>query len=174
MALADDPAALVERIAEKLLAGQISATLRAQAEQQVARVPPSNAPVRVAEALWLISTSPEFAIHVEPLRRSLYESHYSSPLSPGRRGRRRWPMPSARTPGVTYAQMTGGGSFADYKALVCVFLFGGNDSWNMVVPSSNAEYSEYAELAPESRGPAGLASPAAAGRSRRERLVCSD
>ena len=50
----------------------------------------------------------------------------------------------ARTPRVTYAQMTGGGSFADYKALVCVFLFGGNDSWNMVVPSSNAEYSEYA------------------------------
>jgi uncharacterized protein (DUF1501 family) len=50
----------------------------------------------------------------------------------------------ARTPGVTYAQMTGGGSFADYKALVCVFLFGGNDSWNMVVPSSNAEYEAYA------------------------------
>ena len=50
----------------------------------------------------------------------------------------------ARMPRVTYAQMTGGGSFADYKALVCVFLFGGNDSWNMIVPSSNAEYSEYA------------------------------
>ena len=50
----------------------------------------------------------------------------------------------ARTPRVTYAQMTGGGSFADYKALVCVFLFGGNDSWNMVVPSSAAEYAEYA------------------------------
>ena len=60
--LADDPAALVERIAEKLLASQISDTLRAQAEQQVARVPSSNAPERVAEALWLISTSPEFAI----------------------------------------------------------------------------------------------------------------
>ncbi len=50
----------------------------------------------------------------------------------------------ARTPRVTYAQMTGDGSFADYKALVCVFLFGGNDSWNMVVPSSAAEYAEYA------------------------------
>jgi uncharacterized protein (DUF1501 family) len=50
----------------------------------------------------------------------------------------------ARTPRVISAQMTSGGSFADYKALVCVFLFGGNDSWNMVVPSSNAEYSEYA------------------------------
>jgi uncharacterized protein (DUF1501 family) len=49
-----------------------------------------------------------------------------------------------RTSGVTYAQMAGDGSFADYKALVCVFLFGGNDSWNMVVPSSDAEHAVYA------------------------------
>ena len=62
VALAADPAALVERIAEKLLASQISDTLRAQAEQQVARVPSSQATERVAEALWLISTSPEFAV----------------------------------------------------------------------------------------------------------------
>ena len=48
-----------------------------------------------------------------------------------------------RTPGVAFAQMAGGGNFSDYKALVCVFLFGGNDSWNMVVPSSAAEYSVY-------------------------------
>lgn len=33
--------------------------------------------------------------------------------------------------------------FPDYKALVCVFLFGGNDSWNMVVPRSDAEYQAY-------------------------------
>jgi uncharacterized protein (DUF1501 family) len=39
--------------------------------------------------------------------------------------------------------MSGGGSFSDYKALVCVFLFGGNDSWNMVVPRSAAEYAAY-------------------------------
>ncbi len=32
-----------------------------------------------------------------------------------------------------------------YKALVCVFLFGGNDSFNMVVPRSNAEYAVYAQ-----------------------------
>jgi uncharacterized protein (DUF1501 family) len=50
----------------------------------------------------------------------------------------------ARTPGVTWAQMGGGGSFPDYRALVCVFLFGGNDSWNMVVPRSTAEYNVYA------------------------------
>lgn len=49
----------------------------------------------------------------------------------------------ARTPGVAYAQMSGGGSFTDYKALVCVFLFGGNDSWNMVVPRSTTQYNAY-------------------------------
>jgi len=33
--------------------------------------------------------------------------------------------------------------FSDYKALVCVFLAGGNDSWNMVVPTSTSEYNAY-------------------------------
>lgn len=36
-------------------------------------------------------------------------------------------------------------AFSDYKALVCVFLFGGNDSFNNVVPSSDAEYNVYAQ-----------------------------
>jgi uncharacterized protein (DUF1501 family) len=31
-----------------------------------------------------------------------------------------------------------------YRALVCVFLYGGNDSFNMVVPRSDAEYNVYA------------------------------
>ena len=31
----------------------------------------------------------------------------------------------------------------DYKALVCVFLFGGNDGHNMVVPLQSAQYSAY-------------------------------
>jgi uncharacterized protein (DUF1501 family) len=48
------------------------------------------------------------------------------------------------TPGVSFAQMAGGGEFTDYKALVCIFLFGGNDSWNMLVPRSDAEYALYA------------------------------
>lgn len=48
-----------------------------------------------------------------------------------------------RTPGTVYAQMAGSGGFADYKALVCLFLFGGNDSWNMVVPRSTAEFNAY-------------------------------
>lgn len=49
-----------------------------------------------------------------------------------------------RTADTVYAQMAGTGGFADYKALVCLFLFGGNDSWNMVVPASTAEYNAYA------------------------------
>ena len=32
----------------------------------------------------------------------------------------------------------------DYKALVCILLSGGNDSFNMVIPKSSAEYTEYA------------------------------
>ena len=31
----------------------------------------------------------------------------------------------------------------DYKALVCVFLFGGNDSFNMVLPTDTASWSAY-------------------------------
>jgi len=50
----------------------------------------------------------------------------------------------ARTAGTVHAQMAGTGGFGDYKALVCLFLFGGNDSWNMVVPTSTAEYNAYA------------------------------
>ena len=51
----------------------------------------------------------------------------------------------AATPGLAYSQVVGGGgSFTDYRALVCVFLFGGNDSYNMLVPNTSAEYSAYA------------------------------
>jgi uncharacterized protein (DUF1501 family) len=46
-------------------------------------------------------------------------------------------------PDTVFAQMAGGGNFPDYRALVCVFLFGGNDSWNMVVPYSVPEYNAY-------------------------------
>lgn len=51
----------------------------------------------------------------------------------------------AATPGLAYSQVVGGGnSFTDYRALVCVFMFGGNDSFNMLVPRSNSEYNVYA------------------------------
>jgi len=33
---------------------------------------------------------------------------------------------------------------ADYKALVCLFLYGGNDSNNMLIPTDNANYQLYA------------------------------
>ena len=49
------------------------------------------------------------------------------------------------TPGTVWAQAAGASGFSDYKALVCVFLFGGNDSWSMVVPRSDAEYNAYAQ-----------------------------
>ena len=51
----------------------------------------------------------------------------------------------AATPGLAYSQVVGGlGPFPDYRALVCVFLFGGNDSFNMLVPNTTAEYNAYA------------------------------
>ena len=34
----------------------------------------------------------------------------------------------------------------EYRALVCVFLSGGNDSFNMLVPRGNSEYAEYATV----------------------------
>jgi uncharacterized protein (DUF1501 family) len=50
-----------------------------------------------------------------------------------------------RTPqAVSAAAFSSSAAFADYKALVCVFLFGGNDSFNMVVPRSATEYGVYA------------------------------
>lgn len=50
----------------------------------------------------------------------------------------------AVTPGAAFSQVVGGGGpFTDYKALVCVFLFGGNDSFNLLVPRSQAEYDIY-------------------------------
>ena len=61
MALAADPDALIDRIADKLLAGEISPTLRAQARNVVETREADNAAGRVAEALFLIVSSPEFA-----------------------------------------------------------------------------------------------------------------
>jgi uncharacterized protein (DUF1501 family) len=46
-------------------------------------------------------------------------------------------------------------STSDYKAMVCVFLFGGNDANNLVIPTSSAEYANY------QKNRAGLALPQA-------------
>jgi uncharacterized protein (DUF1501 family) len=35
---------------------------------------------------------------------------------------------------------------SDYKALVCVFLFGGNDANNLIVPVSSSDYANYASI----------------------------
>lgn len=37
-------------------------------------------------------------------------------------------------------------SFGDYKALVCVFLLGGNDGNNLIVPNDTAGYARYAAI----------------------------
>ncbi len=37
-------------------------------------------------------------------------------------------------------------TFSDYKALVCVFLGGGNDSNNLIVPRSGTDYSNYSAI----------------------------
>ena len=45
--------------------------------------------------------------------------------------------------GVLAAQAATG---SDYKALVCIFLYGGNDSNNMLVPIDSSGYANYAKL----------------------------
>jgi uncharacterized protein (DUF1501 family) len=35
---------------------------------------------------------------------------------------------------------------ADYKALVCVFLFGGNDGNHVIVPTDNTGWNQYATV----------------------------
>lgn len=37
----------------------------------------------------------------------------------------------------------------DYKALVCIFLLGGNDAYNMVIPDDDSAYAEYLSARPK-------------------------
>jgi uncharacterized protein (DUF1501 family) len=48
--------------------------------------------------------------------------------------------------GLAFGQRSGGlpPPNQDYKALVCVFMYGGNDGFNLLVPRSNPQYQEYA------------------------------
>lgn len=34
--------------------------------------------------------------------------------------------------------------FTDYKAIVCIFLYGGNDSFNLLIPNASNQYHDYA------------------------------
>jgi uncharacterized protein (DUF1501 family) len=49
-------------------------------------------------------------------------------------------IPQLRMLGSALAATT---PFTDYKALVCVYIAGGNDSWNMLVPYDTARYNTY-------------------------------
>ncbi len=61
----------------------------------------------------------------------------------------------------------------DYKALVCVFLFGGNDSNNMIVPIDTAGYTNYQTIRANLALSAGIPA-AAADRKRRQFRVASE
>ena len=61
IALAANAQSLVDRVAEKLLAGEISETLRTETLDRVERWPAGSADRRAAEAIFLIVSSPEFA-----------------------------------------------------------------------------------------------------------------
>jgi uncharacterized protein (DUF1800 family) len=58
---ATDSNALINRVADKLQGGALSSELRAEAVAAIERIPASVAPGRVAEAIYSIVTSPEYA-----------------------------------------------------------------------------------------------------------------
>ncbi len=45
-----------------------------------------------------------------------------------------------------YVRQASAATFGDYKAMVCVLLAGGNDSFNMLLPNDADQYAEYAGL----------------------------
>ena len=45
---------------------------------------------------------------------------------------------------------------ADYKAIVCLFLFGGNDSINMVLPTDAASFANYTTLRSQAPDPTAM------------------
>ena len=61
MAIANDIDALIDMVAGKLLAGQISDTLRQEIAGMLARVPETETAIRAAEAIYFVVTSPEYA-----------------------------------------------------------------------------------------------------------------
>lgn len=61
MALAGDADALIDRVADKLLAGSISDTLRGEIAGMLARIPETDAAIRAAETIYFVTTSPEYA-----------------------------------------------------------------------------------------------------------------
>ena len=62
LALVGDPAVLVDRVDQKLLAGQMSTPLRNEIIGMLERIPAENATWRAGEAIYLTVTSPEYAL----------------------------------------------------------------------------------------------------------------
>ena len=62
VAVAADSEALVNKLIDKLFGAPVSATLKAEAKAAIERVPVTSAGFRVSEGLYLLVTSPEFAV----------------------------------------------------------------------------------------------------------------
>lgn len=60
-AIAADADALIDMVAGKLLAGEISTTLRNEIAGMLALIPPDQGLLRAAETIYLVASSPEFA-----------------------------------------------------------------------------------------------------------------
>src|ERR1700754_1740703 len=67
---------------------------------------------------------------------------------------------SSLVPRLSLSSATAATTGGDYRALVCVFLFGGNDSNNLIVPFTTAGYGNYAALR-GAQSASGLALPQA-------------
>ena len=143
-------------VADKLLAGQISATLRTEmlslVEPRTPQPTPRNAPARSASTRR--RPRPSSRCSVEGGSRCIELSRREFLLPRPARARRRL-LARAAAQRRSARWSAAPAPFTDYRALVCVFLFGGNDSFNMLVPRSDAEYNAYRGLAPESRDRAG-------------------
>ena len=62
MAIANDIEALIDRVDNKLLAGDMSTNLRAELSGMLVRLPANESALRASEAIYLVATSPEYAI----------------------------------------------------------------------------------------------------------------
>ena len=140
VAVAADANALVNLVADKLLAGQISTPLRTEMVNLVNRYGATDGPNRAAQAVYSVVTSPEYALQHERKTDASRTDRREFLLAAGTSAAG---LLLAR-PHNAIGQMVGGPApFTDYRALVCVFLFGGNDSFNMLVPRSAAEHNAY-------------------------------
>jgi hypothetical protein len=61
MSIASDADALIDTVADKLLAGQMSDTLREEISGIMALIPETDTALRAAEAVYLVVSSPEYA-----------------------------------------------------------------------------------------------------------------